>query len=135
MRFILNFLFGGLWVLLFNWLGWIHLSDKRHLVADPQVGLIVDAAVVALVIVVMGEIAAFVWATWVVVTLGLGCIFLPLYWLLVGYVKLNAAAFLLPGWFTYNHSIVYVLIMSWILGASRWHAPGEMRKDDRDDEG
>jgi hypothetical protein len=127
-RWFVNFLAGGLWVLVFNMLGWLHLSAQPHTLADPTFGHLLDAAVIAVVIALMGEVAAFLWAVFVIATLGLGCLFLPLYWLLVGYIKLSLASMLLPGWFDYSHNLLFVVIMSWILGASRWHHTREYRR-------
>lgn len=128
-RLAANFLFGGAWVLLFSALGWMRLARSHQLVSDPILGRLLEAAVIALVIVAVGEAAAFCWSVFVVATLGLGCIMLPVYWLLVGYVKLLAASWILPGWFAYRHDLLFVLLMSWILGSGRWHLVGEMRRE------
>jgi hypothetical protein len=134
LRFLVNFLAGGAWVLFFNWLGWIQLAAGTHLVADPGFGHLVDAGIIAFIAMILGELIAFGYKVFVVVTLGLGCLLLPFYWLLAGYIKLSLTALILP-WFTYNHNLLLVLIMSWALGAARWHIPGEiaLRQDNSEE--
>lgn len=127
-RWLVNFLIGAIWVLVFNAFGWLRLEPHAHVVADPTLATLIDAGVIAVVIVVMGEVASVLYIMFVVATLGLGCLLLPIYWLLVGYFKLWLAASLLPGWFTYSHNLICVLIMSWVLGAGRWAASGEIRR-------
>lgn len=131
-RWLVNFVICGVWVLIFNALGWITLSPRPHLLADPALGHLLDAALIGALVCVMGEVASFVWTVFVFATLGLGCLLLPLYWLLVGYVKLALTAALLPGWFTYSHNLIVVLIMSWILGAGRWGRRDEYRREHRE---
>lgn len=127
MRWFVNFLIGGIWVAIFNALGWITLSPQPHIVSDPTIGHLLDAAIIAVVICVAGEVASMLYVLFVVATLGLGCLLLPVYWLLVGYFKLWLASVVLSGWFSHTPHLLPVLIMSWILGASRWHAKGEVR--------
>jgi hypothetical protein len=127
-RWIVNFLMGGIWVLVFNALGWITLSAQPHTVADPALGHLLDAALIGFVIALAGEVGSFLYVLFVVATLGLGCLLLPFYWLLIGYFKLWLAAAVLPGWFDHTHNLLFVIIMSWILGASRWHSARELQR-------
>lgn len=127
-RWIVNFLISGMWVLVFNALGWITLSARPHIVADPGLGHLLDAGIIGLIIALAGEVGSFLYVMFVVATLGLGCLLLPLYWLLIGYFKLWLAQAVLQGWFTHTHNLLCVIIMSWILGAGRWHASDEMRR-------
>lgn len=97
------------------------MSPTPHLLTHPTAGRLVDAAIIGGVICLAGEIGGLLYALFVAATLGLGCLLLPVYWLLIGYFKLMLASAVLPGWFTYSHNIIAVLVMSSVLGASRLH--------------
>ena len=129
-RLLLNFAVISAWVVLFNALGFLTLSPKPHLMADPTLGHLLDAAVIGTIICVAGEVGALLYVLTIAATAGMACLLLPLYWLLIGYFKLWLASTLLPGWFEYSHHLLAVLIMSSILGASRF-GPRGLRPDPR----
>lgn len=125
-RWVVNFLLGSVWVMVFHLFGWLTLSPVPHTLSDPTLGHVLDAAVIGLVIGLAGEVGSFLYRAFIVLTLGIGCLLLPVYWLLIGYFKLLLASVVLPGWFDYTHNLLAVLIMSALLGASRWHTPREL---------
>ncbi|NDD29140.1 MAG: hypothetical protein EB084_12820 [Proteobacteria bacterium] len=118
-RLLVNLVIVSLLVLIFNALGLVTLSATPHMAKDPTLGHVLDATVIGVVICAAGEVGSLLFALFVVVTFGLGCILLPVYWLLIGYFKLKLASTVLPGWFDYSHNLLSVLFVSWTLGASR----------------
>lgn len=124
-RLLLNLLVVSIWVVVFNALGFITLRPEPHLLADPTIGHLVDAAIIGTVICAAGEVGALLYVVSIAATAGLACLFLPVYWLLIGYFKLWLASVVLPGWFQYSHNLIAVVFMSSILGASRFHWRGE----------
>ena len=54
LRILVNFLLGGFWVAVFDWLGWFHLRSE-HLLQDPFMGKLVDCSIIAVVIGIVGH--------------------------------------------------------------------------------
>jgi len=97
-------------------IGWIVLGSELPVLADNTLwNQFIWLGIIAVIFSAVSYVASYVYSIFLVVTLFLGCVTYPLYILLLGYLKLAAVDYLLPG-FSYTGVWWQVLILSILVG-------------------
>ena len=97
-------------------IGWIGMENLPILVTNVIWNQLIWLGIIALAFTAVSYVCGQIFILLVALTCGVGCVFLPVYMLGIGYLKLLAVTYILPG-FTYTHAIIPVLILSLFVGA------------------
>lgn len=115
-------------VLIFRNIEWITFTDPQKFVSDPTLNDIIVAGIIGFIIFVIGEVAGIVYQIFVIVTCCVGCLFFPIYSIVLGYIKLLGTQMLLPDWFTFDTALLKVSIISIVIGIARMPSIKERKK-------
>ena len=99
-------------------IGWIGFTEQLPvLTANIMWNQLIWLAIIAVILTAVGTICAELYFYLSLLTCGLGCFLFPVYVIAMGYLKLMAVAYLLPG-FTHTDIWWQVLLLSMFVGVS-----------------
>lgn len=127
-RLLLNFLLASLVILFFRRIGWIHFTSPPEILSSETANIILLGGIIGFIIFLMGEVAGFVYSTFVVLTCGLACLIFPIYLILLGYIKLIATQIILEDWFDFDRMLLKATIISLAVGIIRLPSRRERKK-------
>jgi hypothetical protein len=115
-------------LVVFEHMGWVTVAGSGA--SGPyDGGHVVDLVIVGALMFELGEVLEVFFFTALVPIGGWLLALLPFYAVLGGFLRLEAAAMLLPkGWFTFSSDIVPIVMMSFVFGGTRWHLSRKKRR-------
>lgn len=123
MRHLINFFITGFLMLVFQWIGWIKIAQELAPFSNPFANQLIVAGIVGLIFTVGMWLANLVFTLVVVGTCGLGCLLLPVYYLVLGPVGFWMVMKILPGWVSLNAETWQIVLMGILIAAIRIGAP------------
>lgn len=127
MRLLINLAIAAGWLVLFNALKWINVTTHAvNLFTDPTVNTIAVYLILAAIFTLALYVAGLVYVLFVLVTCGLGCILLPVYYGVMGFIGFWAINQALPNWLSITtHSPWVMILMGLLIGLVHTYSPTE----------
>lgn len=118
-RLTINFIISAVVIMVFRNIDWIRFDSPPHFSNDVLTNDLIVSGIIGFVIFLIGEVAGAAFQLFVVLTCGTGCLLYPVFVMLLGYIKLVGAQFILQDWFSFDNTFIKVVIISIAVGIFR----------------
>lgn len=119
MRHIVNFFITGFLMMIFQWIGWITITQELAPFSASFLNQLIVAGIVGLIFTVGMWLATLAFTLGVALTCGIGCLFLPVYYLFLGPVGFWMVVQVLPGWVSIKAEIWQIVLMGFLIAIIR----------------
>lgn len=120
LRWVINFAITATLILLFANIGWLEIESPPQFTGIEFIDNLLIAGIIGLFMIVIDAISDVLYKVFKIATLGIGRIIYPIYFIVVGYLKIFLPSLILENWYSVNtFNVFVVLIMAMLIGLVR----------------